>query len=59
MVGRVILHLSFISDFLKLVCYAHVFPCIDLTQIQRMTDANTGSVEELLKAKSNELLKGF
>ena len=34
----------------------HVFPCIDLTQIQRMTDANTGSVEELLKAKSNELL---
>ena len=22
------LHLSFLSDFLKLVCYAHVFPCI-------------------------------
>ena len=20
-------HLSFLSDFLKLVCYAHVFPC--------------------------------
>ena len=23
-----LLHLSFLSDFLKLVCYAHVFPCI-------------------------------
>ena len=22
-----LLHLSFLSDFLKLVCYAHVFPC--------------------------------
>ena len=24
--GR-LLHLSFLSTFLKLVCYAHVFPC--------------------------------
>ena len=24
------LHLSFLSDFLKLVCYAQVFPCIIL-----------------------------
>ena len=26
-VGR-LLHLSFLSDFLKLACYAHVFPCM-------------------------------
>ena len=25
--GGWLLHLSFLSDFLKLVCYAHVLPC--------------------------------